>query len=613
MCGVKKTTYKVSDYILDFLAKQGVKEVFVITGGAIAFVMDAFHGRTDIGYIPVGHEQGAAMMAEAYSRLGPGLSACMVTSGPGATNLITGICCAWFDSIPALYISGQVNTYEQRGGMPGTNHSRQIGFQETDIVSMVKPVTKYAKMIRKVEDIRYEFEKALYLAQSGRGGPVLLDVPMDLQRLPFNPRAMKGFVPPVKPYRDTGKPLRDKVARAWEMLLSAKRPTLLVGGGVRLSGAIKEMHELAKLTKFPMTTSWSGFDTVAWEHPQLIGAHGVYGSRSANFTVQNADVLLSIGSRLDTRQTGGKPETFVRGGTIIMVDIDRGELAKRRGLTPALSIECDAREFLQEMIRQYSRYKKRLPNTADWLRKTQDWKKNYPMVKPEYYAQKKYVNPYVFGQILSEELGSRAVVIPDDGGHLTWTMQSFKLKAGQRLFSAFGNSPMGYAFPASIGASIALGRKEVICIDGDGSFQLNVQELQTLAVQKLPVKIFVFDNQGYGIIKQFQELYLEKHYVAVDSTTGVDNPDFLKLAKVYGIPGKVVKTNSALRRTIRWALDQRGPCLVRVMLLPDQKIIPKLTFGKPIEDLSPLLPRQEFLDNMMIPTVDADRSLTEAN
>lgn len=611
---MKKRLYQVNDYILDFLVAQGIKEVFVITGGAIAFVMDAFHGRKDIKYIPVNHEQGAAMMGEAYSRLGPGLSACMVTSGPGATNLITGVGCAWFDSIPALYISGQVNTYEQRGGMPGTEGSRQIGFQETDIVSMVKPITKYAKMIEKVEDVRYELEKAVYIAKSGRPGPVLLDLPMDLQRVPCEPGKMRSFPPPpTLPYRDTGDRLTQKVAKAWEILLKAERPVLISGGGVRLSEGVKEIHQLAKLTGFPVTTSWSGFDTFGWEHPQLIGAHGVYGSRAANFAIQNADAILSIGSRLDTRQTGGKPETFARQAELIMVDIDAGELSKRRGLTPKLEVECDAREFMLEMIRQYPKYKQKLPKVRDWLKKTRQWREKYPMVKPEYFSQKKYVNPYVFGEILSQELGKNAVIIPDDGGHLTWTMQSFKLKQGQRLFSAFGNSPMGYAFPAAIGASIALGKKEVICIDGDGSFQINVQELQTLTTQKLPVKIFVLDNRGYGIIKQFQELYLDKHYEGVDPTTGVANPDFVQLAKVYGLPGKLVKTNRELRRTIRWALKQKGPCMVQILLNPNQKIVPKLTFGKPIEDLSPLLSRKEFLENMIVPTVDADHTLTEAN
>ncbi|MFH2085995.1 MAG: thiamine pyrophosphate-binding protein [bacterium] len=610
----QKQVYKVNDYILDFLVSQGVREVFVVTGGAIAFVMDAFYGRKDIKYVPVNHEQGAAMMGEAYSRLGPGLSACMVTSGPGATNLITGMGCAWFDSIPTLYISGQVNTYEQKGGMPGTENSRQIGFQETDIVSIVKPLTKYVVKIGKLEDVRYELEKAVYMAKSGRPGPVLVDIPMDLQRVPCEPKRMKSFATPTTlPYRDTGSKLREKVKQAWEILVKAERPVLLSGGGIRLADGIREVHQLTKLTKFPVVTSWSGLDSFGWEHQQLIGCHGVYGTRAANFTVQNADAILSVGSRLDTRQTGGRPETFARLAQIIMVDIDQGELAKRRGLTPKLEIECDAKEFLREMIKQAPKYLKRLPNTKAWLARTLAWKKKYPTVQKIHFKQKKYVNPYVFGEMLSQELKKDAVIIPDDGGHLTWIMQSFKLKQGQRLFSAFGNSPMGYAFPAAIGASVALGKKEVICIDGDGSFQMNVQELQTLSIQKLPVKIFILDNRGYGIIKQFQELYLDNHYIATDATTGVCNPDFIKLAKVYGIPGKMINNHQKLKRGIRWALAQKGPCLVQVMLKPDQKIEPKLTFGNPIEDLSPLLPRDEFNANMIIPTVDRDKTLTESN
>lgn len=611
---MKKPPYTVSDYILDFLVSQGVERVFVLTGGAIAFVVDAFSRRDDIKYVAVAHEQAAAMMGEAYSRVGPGLSACMVTSGPGTTNLITGICCAWCDSIPTMYISGQVNTYEQKGAHPGTENARQVGFQETDIVSMVGSVTKYAVMLKRAEDIRYELEKAAYIAKSGRPGPVIIDIPMNFQRVEVEPKKLKPFIPPkALPYEDTGVILAKKVSQTWGLLTKAERPVLVSGGGVRLGQAVPEFLQLVKLTGFPIVTSWSGFDTIAYDHPQLIGAQGVYGSRSANYTVQNSDVLLTVGSRLDTRQTGGRPETYARGAKVIMVDIDKGELTKRRGLIPTLEIATDAKEFLREMIAQYPRYRQRLPTVKPWLNRAQAWKAKYPNLKPEYFDQKKYVNPYVFGEILSQELGKNAVVVSDTGSQLACIMQSFKIKQGQRLFSAFGNSPMGYAFPAAIGASIALGKKDVICINGDGAFQFNAQELQTVVHNKIPVKIFIFNNQGYNLIKQFIDMYLDKRLEAVSPRGGVTAPDFVKLGKVYGVPGVTIKHNRELRKKIRWALTQKGAVIVDIHIDPEQKIAPKLAFGKPIEDSTPLLPREEFATNMLIPTIDADTKLTEAN
>ena len=613
---MKKLTrpYQVNNFVLDFLVKQGVKKVFLITGGAISFLADAFHGRKDISYVSCGHEQAAAMMAEAYSRLGPGYAACMVTSGPGATNLITGMGCAHFDSIPALYITGQVNTYEQRGFDPGTKDVRQVGFQETQVIEMMKPITKYAVMLKKEESIRYELEKATYIAKSGRPGPVLIDIPMNFQRAPIKKSKLKSFPIPKKlPYKDVKDKLKKKVTKAWQILVKSKRPVILSGGGVRLAGGIKEIHQLAKLTGFPVITSWSGFDSFAWDHPQLIGSHGVYGSRAANFTVQNSDSLLSVGSRLDTRQTGGRPSMYARESDLIMVDIDQAELDKRRGLTPKLSINTDARAFLKEMIKQYPSFKKQLPDVKSWLEQALVWKDKYPVVKKEYYKRTDFVDPYVFGEVLSHELDKNAIVIPDEGGHLTWIMQSFKLKQGQRLFSAFGNSPMGYAFPAAIGASIAMNNKEIICIDGDGGFQFNLQEMQTLAFLKLPIKIFILNNDGYGIIRQFQEAYLEKHLIAVNPKTGVTNPDYMKLGKVFGFATARVHKHKELKKKIKWALKEKGPTIVEIMMDPKQQIMPKLAFGKPIEDQWPLLPRKELAENMLVPMVKDDESLTEAN
>lgn len=588
---MKKIT--VSDYILDFLVSQGVKYVFLMTGGAIAFTVDAFSGRKDIKYICISHEQAGAMMAEAYSRIGPGYGAAMATSGPGATNLITGICCAWFDSIPIICITGQVNTYEQKG----SSKVRQVGFQETEIVDIVKPITKFAAQLDKAENIRYLLEKATYIAKSGRLGPVLIDLPMNFQRAEIDPESLVGFTPPKQhPYQDIDDKLNRIIQRTLSLISSAKRPVILAGGGIRLAKAEKEIMELIKVMQFPVVTSWSGYDLIPRNHPLYLGAQGVYGERAANFAVQNSDVLLSIGSRLDTRQTGGKPATYAREAKVIMVDIDQAELGKKRGLTPILSVNTDAKLFLTALLKESRRAK--LPKVSKWIDLTKQWQKKYPVVLPIYYKQKKYVNPYVFIKTLSEDLDDKAIVITDEGANLTWTMQAFAVKGKQRLISTFGNSPMGYSFPAAIGASFARGKKEIICIDGDGGFQINIQELQTLAYHKLPVKIFILNNHGYGIIKQFQELYLESRYEATGK--GYSCPDFIKIAKAYGIKAVSIKTHSEIRRKIRQVLNYKGPILCDVSIHPRQKLIPKLEFGRPIEDLSPLLPRQEFLQNMIV-------------
>jgi len=588
---------QVNTYILDYLVSQGIKDVFVLTGGAIAFVVDAFHGRKDIGYVCMQHEQAGAMMAEAYSRVGPGFSAMMVTSGPGATNLITGMCCAWFDSIPALYISGQVNTNELKGKYT----ARQVGFQETDIVDIVKPVTKYAVQLTSEHDIKFELEKATYIAKSGRPGPVLLDIPMNFQRVLIDTQKLRSFtIPKNPPYTDRESKLTKKVKKVVALIKTAKRPVLLAGGGIKIAKGIKQMHELTTRSKFPTVVSWSGYDIFPRNNKYFIGAHGVYGERGANFAVQNSDLLISVGSRLDTRQTGGKPETFAREAKIIMVDIDKGELNKRRGLTPYISIETDAKEFLDELLKHLK--ESDIPQVSDWLKTCQNWAKKYPVVNSAYFDEKEFVNAYAFIKTLSDAAPSNAIVIPDDGGHLCWTMQAWEVKKGQQLFSAYGNSPMGYAFPAALGASVALNKEQVICIDGDGSIQMNIQELQTMAYEKLPIKLFIFNNKGYGIIKQFQDLYLEGHHEATGK--GVSAPDIIKVAQAYGIKGVVIHNHKEMLSKIKEVLAYKGPIVIDVRINPKQQINPKLEFGRPIEDISPLLSRKEFNENMIIKSLD---------
>ena len=598
----------LSDYILSFLNKKKVNNVFTITGGAICFLMDAFSRNNKIKYTSVAHEQAAAMMADSYSRFGPNFSATMVTSGPGATNLLTGIACSWFDSIPSLHICGQVNRYELSYHIISTKKVRQVGFQETDIVSMAKPITKFSYQLKNENEIKYVLEKAYYISQSGRPGPVLIDIPMDLQRKIIDPNKLKSFRP--NNFKLKKQKLIKNISDVINLLKKSKRPVIILGGGIRVSQTMKDLSIFLKKINIPLVTTWSGVDSITHDRKNYIGNIGVYGSRAANFVIQNSDFVLSLGSRLDTRITGGVPKNFAREAKIAAVDIDKEELNKDRGLKIKIKINESLVDFFDNFNKKTKRLKVSKPI---WLQKALLWKKKYPIVLQEYRVQKKFVNPYFFMERLSKHLSKDDVVVADDGAHLTWAIQSLKVLKNQRLFSAFGNSPMGYAFPAAIGASIALKKKKVICIDGDGSIQINIQELQTLKSNNLPVKIIVLNNEGYGIIKQFQELYLDRRYEAVDPKKGVTNPNFSKIAKAYGINYSEIKKNSDIDKILKKTLKSKKAEFINIFVKPNQKIIPKLAFGSPLEDLSPQLPRKEFLENMIVKPAGKNKIITEIN
>ena len=598
----------LSDFVLNFLVKKQIKDVFLITGGAISFMVDAFSRNKKIKYTCVAHEQAAAMMADAYSRLGPNLSCTMATSGPGATNLITGIACSWFDSIPALHITGQVNSNEMQGAQKGTQKTRQIGFQETNIVDIVKPITKFSYQLQNPKEIKYILEKAVYIAQSGRPGPVLIDIPMNFQKANLDFKKLKGFDLPKK---KINKKIDKNIKNTIKLINLSKRPIILLGGGIKISKSELLLDQILKKINIPIVTTWSGVDVIDHNQKKYIGNVGVYGSRAANFAIQNSDFILSLGSRLDTRVTGGVPKTFARNAKIVAVDIDKHELSKQRGLNLHLKINENLNIFLKKINNK--KILKSNEEHLNWLNKCFNWKLKYPNVKKEYYNQKKFVNPYIFFNEISSLLRNDSIIIADTGGHLTWAIQSIKVKKGQRFISAFGNSPMGYALPAAIGASILKNKSKVVCINGDGSIQINIQELQTVVANKLPIKLIVLNNNGYGIIKQFQDLYLNKRYEATNSKKHVTNPDFKKVSKAYGTNYTLIKNNKDIKDKMKKVLFSNKPEFIEVILKPDQKIIPKLQFGNPIEDLSPLLSRNEFNENMIINTVSRSKKVFEVN
>lgn len=588
---------KLSDYVADFLADVSGGTVFLITGGAIAHVVDSLGKKRDEGkveYVCVQHEQAGAMAIEAYSRLNSGLGVMLATSGPGATNLITGMCGCWFDSIPALFVTGQVNSKESVES--SASKPRQVGFQETDIVSMVKGITKYAEKVTDPMMIRSALEKAVFLARSGRPGPVLVDIPVDLQVVDINPKELHSFTPEEDvAHIDSEDDVKKSVRELARLIGESKRPIILLGSGVRLGHAEKETLACIERLGFPVVVSWGGFDILPHDHPQFVGDIGVYGSRGANFAVQNADLVLSLGSRLDTRQTGGKISTFARGAKKVMVDIDRNEITKGRGLTIDLGICADLKTFYALFNAAYADSSK--TDISDWISKTKQWKQKYSSVLPEHFVSKK-ISPYAFMRTLSDLTPPNETIIVDEGGNLVWTMQSWKIKSGQRLISTFGNSPMGYALPAAIGASVALHKKPVICIDGDGGFQMNIQELQTVANYKLPLKIFILNNHCYGIIQQFQDAYFNSRYEATGK--GYSSPDFTRVAGAYGIEAVKITSLADAKEKIAYALKSPGPILCEIEIDPQSRLNPKLEFGRPLEDMSPPLSDEEFKENMVI-------------
>ena len=502
----------------------------------------------------------------------------------------------------SLHICGQVNTYEQQDIKTNTQKVRQVGFQETDIVNIAKPITKYAYKLKSADEIRYVLEKSYYLAQSGRPGPVLIDIPMNLQKTKVNINKLKGFKSPLLKKKN----MNEKFKLLKKYLNLSQKPVLILGGGVKYSKSEEIINRILKRINFPIVSTWSGCDLLDHSNINYIGNIGVYGSRSANFTVQNSDLIISLGARLDTRTTGGVPSNFARNAKKVVVDIDKHELGKKRGL----KIDIKFENHLNEFLLKFEKANIEKIYRPEWLKRAREWKKKYPIVQRKFFKQKKYVNPYVFIEYLSKILNKQDIIIADDGAHLTWTMQAFKVKYGQKLFSAFGNSPMGYSLPASVGASIANKNKKVICIDGDGSIQINIQELHTIKKLNLPIKIFILNNNGYGIIKQFQELYLGGRYEA--SGKGVSNPNFKNIAKAFGINYNLIENHKNLFN-LKKILKSKKSEIIEILIKPNQKIIPKLQFGNPLEDMSPLLTRKEFFDNMDIPLSTRNNKIFEAN
>ena len=584
---------KLSDYVASFLAKQGVRHVFAVSGGASVHLIHSIADTPGITYVCPQHEQAGAMAADAYSRVTGNLGAAVTTSGPGATNLMTGVCCAYYDSVPVIYITGQVATFR----MKRDSGVRQLGFQETSTVDIYRPVTNYAVLIDNPKGIRYELEKAIYLAKSGRPGPVLIDIPDDLQRGQINPDELDPFIP--DPENKKPSQLNEQVDRCIQLFEKAKRPVLIFGWGVRLAKAEEEAKKLLNALGFPVALTWGLMDMLPSAHPLAIGAFGTHGTRYGNFAVQNADLVFVVGARLDTRHAGTPFASFAREAKKIIVDIDHSELNKVKmlGGNADMLIHSDARELLQAINQRIGEISP--PDVSDWKRIIKEWKAKYPICPPEYYEQEE-VNPYVFVKALAMESAEGDVIISDTGCALAWMMQAFEFKRNQKLYHDFNNTAMGYALPASIGACFALDKKPITCVAGDGSLQMNIQELATVIRHQLPIRIFLINNHGYSMIQQTQEQWLGSRYLASSVEGGLAFPDFVKVADAYGYKTVTIASNKELHPRIREVFDSDGTVFCNVEISPKHRVIPQAKFGRPNEDAEPLLDRKEFLENMIV-------------
>jgi acetolactate synthase-1/2/3 large subunit len=576
---------KVSDYIVEFLVKSGVDKVFSYIGKN-AHICDSIDKRDDIENVFNIHEQGSGFGADGYARVTGKMGVSTVTSGPGATNLITAIADCYFDSIPTMFIVGDVPPNECKGDLP----IRQFGFQETDIVSIIKPITKYAVVIDNLEKLRYEFEKASFLAQHGRKGPVLISLPENLQYIvDFNPDKMDSFFDSLDYYNlitqtnDIDKDIQNLVT----LIDKAKRPLFLIGGGVRLSDGVLELRQFLEKTHIPIVYSLMGKDAVSDEYKYNLGFIGNFGTRYANLTIANCDLLIVLGSRLDNLQTGRKIDTFARGAKIIQVDIDSGELGIRMDID--LQIKSDIKEFLSKLNQNQFNLK-----IKNWQKRVLDYKKRYP-INFSLDGKKKIGNHVI--NYISKYLRDNDIICVDVGEHQMLVAQSLKIKDNQRVLFSGGFGSMGFALPSAIGATIGSSNR-VIVISGDGGFQMNIQELEVIARRDLPIKMFIINNASLHMVKLRQDTYLRGN--AVGSKKDYSVPNFKKIAKAYGIRASMSSNTKKIKKKIKKVLKDKRAKLLDIKLDANMTTVePRLDFNRNFEDMRPYLSK-EVLDKEMI-------------
>ncbi len=597
-------TIKLSDYVVKFISKQGVKHVFMIAGGGAMHLVDSLGRSEDVEYVAPLHEQAGAIAAQAYGHYTSNLGAEFVTTGPGGTNAITGVAGAWMDSTPCIFVSGQV----KRSTLMGDSGLRSLGSQEVDIISIVKPITKYAERILDPLTIRFHLEKAVYLARSGRRGPVWIDIPVDVQALQIDEDVLEGFIPEETSKSDI-ELLGHQVSSIYGLINQAERPVIFAGYGIQAAEASSEFRQLVEKLNIPVLATWKAIGIMPDDHPLFAGRPGGIGQRGANFVQQNCDLLISIGSRLDFDQIAFNQPNFARAAKKVIVDVDPAEINKLSEMDISIKVVSDAKLYIQEMLAQSNRLVS--TDRSDWLSRCLEWNKKYPVVLPEYWKEEKYVNMYVLMEALSAEMEPGEVIVPGSSGPCAnIMMQAWRVKEGQSFVFSPALGAMGFGLPMSIGACLASGYRRTVCVNGDGGFQLNIQELETIHRLNLPIKFFVLNNNGYGSIMNMQRNYFDGRYVGSEPGSGLTFPDIIKVGCAYGLGTYRLENHTNLREKIREALSIPGPVIVEVMVDPNQVQQPRVTSvlqadgtlkSKPMEDLWPFLSREEFVSNMIIP------------
>ncbi|MBR4592816.1 MAG: thiamine pyrophosphate-binding protein [Elusimicrobiaceae bacterium] len=583
---------KLSDYLVRKLESAGVRCVFMVTGGGAMHLNDSFGKSKKIKCVFNHHEQASAMAAEGYARVHQQLAVVCVTSGPGGLNCLNGVFGAWTDSAPVLFISGQVKTSTTRATCPKLA-LRQLGDQEVDIVRMVTPVTKYARMLTNPADIDVVLEEAIYHATHGRPGPVWLDIPLNVQAAPIDTQRIKKFMPPIC----RKLPLEQKLHRAISWLKHACKPLVVIGHGVRLSATQQAVLQLLKQTSVPAVTTFNGFDLLPADSPHFAGRIGTVGQRAGNFTLQNADVVLFLGTRNNIRQISYNWENFAKHAKKIVIDIDPAELNKPT-VKPDLPICTDLKNALPILLKEL-----RQPlGTSAWRQHCKQLCRDYPPLREFSISLSDAVHPYLFMQTLSRLLPARSIVTASNGTACVAFYQAFENKPNQRLILNSGDASMGYGLPASLGACMA-SRKTVICLEGDGSIMMNLQELQTVKTNHLPLKIFILKNGEYCSIVQTQRNFFNGHLTGCNAQSGVEVPDFVKIAKAFGLPAVRITKNRDLEKGIKKVLQTPGPIICELDCTSNYLLSPKLSARKlpdgtmvspSLEDMFPFLDRQDY-------------------
>ncbi len=591
------TKMRLADFVINWLVEKGITDTFFVSGGGIMHLVDAIGKNHKMRYFSTHHEQACAVAAEAWARINNKPGVCLVTTGPGATNALTGVAGAYMDSIPMIVISGQVRS----DILADYSRQRQIGPQEGNTIPTVEHNTKYAKLILDPKEILYELEKSYYIAMNGRPGPVWLDIPLNIQATIIDTTTLRKF---AIPKRKINKQFVKQVATVVTLLKQAKRPILILGGGVRSSGITTAfLDSFINRIGAPVVAPYSGLDLVAEKHPLSMGRFGPVGQRRANFALQNSDLMISIGTGLSIAAIGFNFAGFAPKAKKIMVNIDPGELSKPT-IKVDMGIEADAGDFIQELLKQLGKTK--LGYDPRWAKACNYWKKTYKTIIPEFYEKKNFVNPYIFFDKLSEIITSKDTVVTGNSLDAVCMLQSLKVQKNQRAFTNSNWGAMGWCLPGSIGAAVA-SKAQTILVTGDGSIQFNIHELGTISHYKLPIKIFIINNDGYESIRTTQETHFAGNYVGSNVGSGVTNPNFRYLAKAYGIPYLTMKNNSEIIKITKKSLNVKGPVIIEMKVDPEQHRNPRVSSFKradgtmesrPLEDMWPFLPREEIEANM---------------